>query len=275
MNRYAAAFYLAAGPFAAMLLGVALVPLRGLTPASNLSFAFMVLTIVVAEFGGHWAAVATALTSALSLDFFLTRPYMTLAMEDKHDVIAFVGLCVCGLIAAGLASGRRWRLATQKAALAHRELLRSVLREWDATAPVEPQLARVMRSCTHTFPLAAAVVRDDRGRVLASTGPADSARQVPGTLLEPDLLLAEESSLGETRAWNLELPPEGGRIALSPPGGRPAWLDVWGSGAPVILESRRALSDLARLLGVLLAGAAAAGPPRSPVPDSNPRHEVG
>src|SRR5262245_12097384 len=179
MNRYAAAFYLAAGPFAAMLLGVALVPLRGLTPASNLSFAFMAVTIVVAEFGGHWAAVATALTSALSLDFFLTRPYMTLAMEDKHDVIAFVGLTVCGLIAAALASNRRRRLATQRTALEHRELLRSVLREWDAAASVEPQLAKVMRSCTRAFPLAAAVVRDDRGRVIASSGPADGAREVP------------------------------------------------------------------------------------------------
>src|SRR5262245_42812667 len=180
MNRYAAAFYLAAGPFAAMLLGFALVPLRGLTPASNFSFAFMAVTIVVADFGGRWAAVATALTSALSLDFFLTRPYLTLAMEDKHDVIAFSGLCVCGLIAAALASGRRRRLAMQTTALAQRELLRSVLREWDATAPVQPQLAKVMRSCTHVFPLAAAVVRDDRGRVLASAGPADRVSEVPG-----------------------------------------------------------------------------------------------
>ena len=44
---------------------------------------------------------------ALSLDFFLTRPYLRLAIEDKHDVIAFAGLAVCGLIVASLARDRR------------------------------------------------------------------------------------------------------------------------------------------------------------------------
>jgi K+-sensing histidine kinase KdpD len=109
-------FYAGAGPLAAIVLGIALTPLRGLTPASNLAFAFIALTIVVAELGGRGAALATALVSALSLDFFLTRPYLRLAIEDKHDAIAFVGLAVCGLIAASLAAHRRHRVATLAAA---------------------------------------------------------------------------------------------------------------------------------------------------------------
>ena len=40
---------LGAGTLAAVLLGLALVPLRGEVSASNLSFAFMALTIVTAE----------------------------------------------------------------------------------------------------------------------------------------------------------------------------------------------------------------------------------
>ena len=100
-------FYLAAGPLAAILLGVSLIPLRGVTTASNFTFGFMALTIVVAEFGGRGPAVATALTSALSLDFFLTEPYLRLTIADKHDFIAFVGLAACGLIAAALAARRR------------------------------------------------------------------------------------------------------------------------------------------------------------------------
>jgi K+-sensing histidine kinase KdpD len=59
---------------AAILLGMALVPFRALTSASNFAFVFMALTIVVAEFGGRWASVATVVCSGLSLDFFLTRP---------------------------------------------------------------------------------------------------------------------------------------------------------------------------------------------------------
>ena len=95
-------FYLGAGPLAAILLGV--VPDtaarrdHGLQPV----FAFMALTIVVSKLGGRGTAVATALVSALSLDFFLTQPYLHLAIDDKHDIIAFVGLAACGLIAAAL-----------------------------------------------------------------------------------------------------------------------------------------------------------------------------
>jgi K+-sensing histidine kinase KdpD len=99
--------YLGAGPLVAVLLGMALVPVRDFTSASNFTFLFLALIIVVAEFGGRKAAVATAVASALSLDFFLTEPYLRLEILDKHDVIAFFGLAGCGLLAASLASERR------------------------------------------------------------------------------------------------------------------------------------------------------------------------
>src|SRR4029079_14327922 len=98
--------YMAAGPIAAVLLGMILVPLRELTTAANLTFPFLAMTIVMAEFGGRKAALMTAITSGLSLDFFLTKPYMRLTIAEKHDVIAFVGLAVCGLIAAACGSDR-------------------------------------------------------------------------------------------------------------------------------------------------------------------------
>ena len=99
-------FYLGAGPLAALMLGVALIPARGLTTASNFTFLFLALVIVAAEFGGRWPAVTTAVASALSLDFFLTEPYMHLAIHDKHDIIATLGLAGCGLLVASLASSR-------------------------------------------------------------------------------------------------------------------------------------------------------------------------
>jgi len=99
------------GPLAAIALGMALVPLRGTTPTANLTFAFVALTILAAEYGGRWAGVFTALTSTLSLDFFLTKPYLRLEIADKHDLVAFLGLAVCGLIAAAVASDRGRRAA--------------------------------------------------------------------------------------------------------------------------------------------------------------------
>jgi hypothetical protein len=250
-------FYLATGPLAAILLGLALMPLRGLTPASNLSFAFMALTIVVAEFGGRWAATATALVSALSLDFFLTQPYLRLAIEDNHDVIAFSGLAVCGLIAATLGSHRGERITALRTVQRHRDLLRSILRNWDGSAPIGPQLTAVLRAARKVFPLAAAVVRDGRGRLVASCEPADGLRGVPDSILDADtLLLDAPTAKGEHRRWNPALPDEGGRIALRSGTRTLGWLDVWGDRTSASLESRRALSDLARLLAILVAGAA-------------------
>jgi K+-sensing histidine kinase KdpD len=98
--------YLAIGPLVAIFLGVALIPLRGTVIPSNFTFPFIILTIVVAEFGGRPAAVATALVSALSLDFFLTEPYLRLTIQGKHDITAFLGLAACGLVAAALGARR-------------------------------------------------------------------------------------------------------------------------------------------------------------------------
>ena len=75
--------WIAIGALGAMALGVALIPLRTLTSASNLAFGFLALTIVVAELGGRTAGLATAVVSALSLNFFLTEPYL----EADHQPI--------------------------------------------------------------------------------------------------------------------------------------------------------------------------------------------
>ena len=121
-------FYLGFGPITAILIGVGLMPLRGLTVASNFTFAFVALTIVAGELGGRGAALATALSSALSLDFFLTRPYLHLAIHDKDDVIAFLGLALCGLLAAALGSPRRERLlASRRLALLQARVARGRL----------------------------------------------------------------------------------------------------------------------------------------------------
>jgi K+-sensing histidine kinase KdpD len=108
--------YLAAGPLAAILLGVALIPLREDVIASNFTFPFIILTIVVAEYGGRPAAITTALVSAMSLDFFLTKPYLRLTIQGKHDITAFLGLAACGLVAATLGARRTRRAAEHAAA---------------------------------------------------------------------------------------------------------------------------------------------------------------
>lgn len=241
-------FFLAGGPLAAVLIGMGLVPLRDFTVASNFTFVFVVLTIVVAEFGGRRAALATAVASTLSLDFFLTEPYLKLTMASKHDVIAFCGLAVCGAVAAALASERGRRRQALKTSRAHLALLHAGVRQMDEAESTLPGLERLLDDLRNTVPLVAVAVRDENGRLLSSSGDAVS-RTAPRDVLRAEELLAV------LPAPRRVLPAEGHRILLRM-GNRPVGsLDVWGQGAPLSGDARRLLSDLAALLGARLARA--------------------
>jgi K+-sensing histidine kinase KdpD len=248
--------YLGVGPLAAILLGMALVPIRGFTIASNFTFVFIALTILVAEFGGQWAAVATALCSALSLDFFLTQPYLRLSIESKHDLIAFVGLAACGLIAAAVGSQRSEGAAALKATRRQLDLLHVAVNQVNTGVLFDVALPRILAASRAALPLSAAVVRDGRGNTLAATEHAH-AMPVPTQILPSDTLQPAETFDRERPGRGVPLPREGGRLALVAGSRQVGWLDVWGTGRPASAHARRALSDVARLLAVLLARAQA------------------
>jgi hypothetical protein len=236
---------LGAGPLAALLLGLALVPLRSLTSASNLGFAFMALTIVVAEYGGRRAAVATALCSALSLDFFLTKPYLQLAIADKHDIIAFVGLGVCGLIAAALGSQRGKRVASLASTRKQLEMLHAAIGGLESSAPLVSRIRAILDVAIVACPIAGAVVRDAQDRVLAATDDGHLAKGVPNQILALRTLLPR----GETDDdLPHPIPAAGARVALAVGNQQLGWLDLWGNGALASVELRHSLGDTAQLL---------------------------
>ena len=231
------------GPLAAILVGMALVPLRGFTIASNFTFAFVVLTIVVAEFGGGRAAFATAVASTLSLDFFLTEPYLTLTIASKHDVIAFCGLAVCGAVSATLASRRGRRQQAFKASLAQLDLLHAGVREMDEAGPGHPGLQRLVDTLRSAAPLSAVAIRDESGAVVASSG--ELAASPPREALDArDLLVLQPAAQ--------RIGSEGSRIFLKRGTRAVGSLDLWGDGTPLHADVRRLLSDLVALLGASL-----------------------
>ena len=238
--------YLGLGPMAAILLGGALMPLRGVTVASNFTFAFLALTIVVGELGGRLPALATALVSALSLDFFLTRPYLHLAMHDKNDLVAFLGLAGCGLLSAALGSPRRERDATQKRLL----FVDRALRQVEAGGPAASRAQLVADAAVSALPLAAVVVRDDHSSLVAASGTKGAAGREPGIVVSSSTVA--EGEHWEWRTRNPPLPREGMRVALIV-GSRPVGsLDVWGNGQPAGREARRAIGALATVLAAIL-----------------------
>jgi K+-sensing histidine kinase KdpD len=101
--------YLGLGPLVAIALGAALMPVREVVMTSTLVFPYIILTMIAAELGGQLAALGTAITSVLSMDFFLMKPYLRLAIEAKHDVTTLLGLAACGVVAAALSTRRKRR----------------------------------------------------------------------------------------------------------------------------------------------------------------------
>jgi hypothetical protein len=75
---------------------------------------------------------------------------------------------------------------------------------------------------------------------------------IPPQVVDTDTLLAPgltESALRRATS----LPSDGARIAIVTHQRQVAWLDFWGDGAPATAASRRTLSDVARILAVMLA----------------------
>ncbi|MGA2264437.1 MAG: DUF4118 domain-containing protein [Acidobacteriota bacterium] len=248
-------FFLGAGPLAAILLGMALVPLRGFTSASNFTFVFIVLTILIAEYGGHRAAVATALSSAASLDFFLTQPYLRLTIADKHDIIAFLGLGLCGLVAATLGSQRGERVAQISSARRQLDLLHAAITGLESSDQLQSRLGKILDAARVACPLAAAAVRDERDSVLAAFEQGEAVPRVPVQVLSPRWLLPRQIQGSDLSPRDLPFPKEGARLALAVGSRQFGWLDLWGDGRPADAETRRTLSDVAILLALQLAEA--------------------
>ncbi len=238
---------LALGAMGAVFLGMVMMPLRGVTPASNFSFVFMALTIVVAEVGGRRAAVVTALSSAMSLDFFLTEPYLKLTIAGKDDVVAFVGLTVCGLVAAAFGVTHERHEARSR----YLDLVEQALAQMEASRVDAAGIGRVLDSARAQLPVAALAVRDVDGDLVAAT---------PGARRQPTVVSLSADTLLPTGHWAAQapgpsgpLPADGGRLALFA-GNRPVgYLELWGNGTPVDRTERRVLSCLARALAAGLA----------------------
>ena len=241
-------WYLAIGSMIAIALGVALIPLREVTTASNLAFAFLALTIVVGDAGGRWAATTTALVSALSLNFFLTRPYLTLTMHGRDDIIGFLGLTACGLISATLGSRRAERLARRR----QLEVLHAALRQLELGGPPESPLLELVESLRTAFPVAAVALRDEGGRLLASAGDRTRIADVPPALAEAETPTASGSV--RNRLGNpAPLPLDGLRLPLVVGRRLVGGLDLWGDGRPAGRETRRALWAVAQVVAAVIA----------------------
>jgi hypothetical protein len=234
--------WLVIGVVGAVGLGVALTPLRTIVSASNLAFVFIALTIVVAEMGGRASGLATAVVSALSLNFFLTEPFMSLEIHKPGDLGAFLALAA--------AFGKR-RVRTAEQVTRTRgdlEVLGRTAASLAARAPAEEVLEELRRS----FGLGGLVLRRADERLIAAAPASHAQLPPPSTELEPSTLAATSARVHTMGRTGFRFPQGGGRLHLA--GREPLVLDLWeGNTEGLTLDERRALSVAAQMI-------AAAGP---------------
>jgi K+-sensing histidine kinase KdpD len=75
-----------------------LVIVRDHIAGSNAALVFVIVVVLAAALGGRWAGFTAAIVSAMSYDFFLTRPYGSLKIDEAEDIVATALLLTVGLI---------------------------------------------------------------------------------------------------------------------------------------------------------------------------------
>jgi K+-sensing histidine kinase KdpD len=239
-------FWIPAGILGAIAIGVVLVPLRTLTTASNLAFVFIAYTVIVAEFGGRTAALVAAVVSAMSLNFFLTEPYLTLTMTKTDDVVAFFAMAICGLIAAAFGTHRE--RSSQAASRARDDLdaLQRVVAPLAAGQPLDAALDELRRA----FGLSRLVLRSANERVLACS-PRDVDPSARATIeLNAETLFAAGEARYQFGRRGLRLPEGGGRVRIATDQGEVS-LDLWeGDTTGLDQDARRALAIAASALAL-------------------------
>jgi len=102
------------GPIVAFVIGAATSSIRDQVGASNVGIA-LAIVVALAALTGRGAALTTAVTAALTFNFFHTQPYHSLRIHEPRDVAIVALLAVLGLVISDITAWRR-----RREAIAHR-----------------------------------------------------------------------------------------------------------------------------------------------------------
>jgi K+-sensing histidine kinase KdpD len=84
-----------------------LVPFRDELASANVVLVYVLVVVLGAAAGTRWSGALTAVIAAMSYDFFFTRPYQSLKIDDANDLGTTLLLLAIGLIVAELVSFTR------------------------------------------------------------------------------------------------------------------------------------------------------------------------
>lgn len=95
------------GPVAAITVAGGLVGWRDSLGVTNVGLTMVLVVLLTSLVGGRVAGIVTAVTAALSFNYFHTQPYQSLAVAAREDVIAVVLLGCVALVAAEVGARSR------------------------------------------------------------------------------------------------------------------------------------------------------------------------
>jgi hypothetical protein len=121
-NTPTSLFAIAAAGLAPIFVAALLVGVRGETTGGNLALVLVIVVVLAAALGGRAAGATAAVLAAVSYDFFLTQPYLSLAITSRDDIETTVLLLIVGVIV-GTVSARAAK-ARASAAASHTEIRR-------------------------------------------------------------------------------------------------------------------------------------------------------
>jgi hypothetical protein len=101
------AFGLAIAAFGPILVAGLLVPFRDDLASANVVLVFVLVVVFGAAVGTRWSGALSAVVAAMSYDFFFTRPYQSLKIDNANDVETTLLLLAIGLIVAELVAFTR------------------------------------------------------------------------------------------------------------------------------------------------------------------------
>ena len=107
---------------AAVGIGAVLALCRSVLDPTNAALILMMVVVAVAAIGGRAAGIITSLAAVASFDFFLTKPYLSLAIDSRDDIETALLLLVAAVFVGTIAS---WgRSANRRAGTARSEVER-------------------------------------------------------------------------------------------------------------------------------------------------------
>ena len=188
-----------AGALAALAVAAMLSSARDVVGEANVAIVLVLVTVLAAALAGRAAGACTAVSAAISYNFFHTRPYLSLRVSDRQDLITIGLLVAVGLVVGELSALRRrsrFEVVAQASGAHHLEDVAALLANEESLDVVWP------------------VVRDALTNTLGLSG----CRLEPG---HPNGArpLVERSGVIDTRTYRhapggMELPGEGADLPV-------------------------------------------------------------